>query len=255
MTDFSYRLVILTHGASSTLEACLRSFAEHVSPAPAELVIVVDGPVTDAHRLHAVNMPDFFGSYWFLPSHNGQEGFCKATARAWAEGAKPGVTHSVHLEHDFLLTRDVDWREVASVLDVNPQLAQMALMRDAVNDEEKAAGGLFESRRDEYAKRDFTTRYDVSYPPGSNGHGAVLTEVESEFKWLQHRSYLTTNVSIMRRDWMEAHPWPDPEIVPLNCEGLHGFGLVQEGWYFGVWGSGEPWTEHVGVRDGSGHSY
>lgn len=231
MTNFSYRLVVLTHGVSSTLEACLRSFAEHVSPAPAELVIVVDGPVTDAHRLHAVNMPDFFGSYWFLPSPNGQEGFCKATARAWAEGAKPGVEFCAYLEHDFEWTRPIDLRHVASVLERHGELAQMVFCRQAVNEQEKEAGGLREARPGQFIE------YETL------GHKFTIQD-----------QFVSTNPFLASTSFLRAHPWADYET---NCEGLFGADLRADGWKFGMWSglAESPLVNHIGVRDGSGYLY
>lgn len=230
---FTYRLVVLTHGAGTTLERALTAFALHVTPAPTETVIVVDGPMHDLHRRLVVNWS------WPTPvtveASVSQRGFCTATARAWAEGAKPGVSHVFHLEGDFLITEPVDLRDMAEVLDDNPALAQMSLMRQAVNAAEVAAGGLFELRRDDYEQRMncVTTAKDVH--------------------WLRHRIYATSNPVLMRRDFMEHHPWPDPHVVTAECEGIYGWALREQGWDFGVWGDGTPNCQHVGVRDGIGY--
>ena len=171
-----------------------------------------------------------------------QQGFCTVTYRAWREAVLPGPDHVVWLEHDFVLNRSVDWRQMAQVLDAHPSLAQMQLMRNAVNEQELAAGGLFESRPGQYTRQvDYADDLDAGDQAGP------------EIPWLSHKAYFSTNPSLMRRDWMAANPWPDPELVPERCEGIYGFDLVQDGWHFGVWGTGEPWTEHVGVRDGHGY--
>lgn len=232
MTDFSYRLVVLTHGASSTLEACLRSFSENATPAPAETVIVVDGPSGSEGLARA-------WAYWAdqegdaeIRDSPTQQGFCKATARAWAEGAKPGVDYVFYLEHDFEFNRAVDLQAMAAVLDRHPELAQMVCLRQAVNEQELAAGGLMEARDGE-----FTPRSTLGYP------------------WASYSSFFSTNPSLMTREFMAAHPFPTEHEA--QCEGLFGWDLRELGYSFGMWTrvGDEPLVNHIGVRDGSGHSY
>lgn len=237
MTDFSYRLVVLTHGTHGkrdTLEATLASFFEHVSPIPAEIYIHQDG----------VGAPHYYPGFPNVPiafqSDDPPIGFCKATRAAWNLAALSIHPHVFWLEHDFVLTRRVALAELAAVLDESPMLAQMALMRDAVNDEEKAVGGLFESRRGQYDPRDETTLLA----------GGVADPVAWIPRWHEHRSYLTTNPSLMRRSFMQDHPWPEYDD---QCEGRFGIDLVEAGFSFGVWGDGSPWCDHIGERSGFGY--
>lgn len=235
---FTYRLVVLTHGAGATLERCLTAFVQHVTPAPKEVVLIVDGPLRDMHTNAWSEATRGAGYAWdtsLVIGADTQRGFCHATARAWAEGAKPGVSHVFHLEHDFEIAEPVDLRDLAEVLDETPALAQMSLMRQAVNHAERAAGGLYELRRDDYELR------------------TMCTTNAKDVHFLRHRMYVTTNPSLMRRDWMEQHPWPDPHMVTAECEGIYGWALREQGWDFGVWGDGTPNCMHVGVRDGIGY--
>lgn len=141
--------------------------------------------------------------------------------------------HVLWLENDFTLLRNVDLREIAAVLDSNTELSQMSLMRDAVNEAEKLAGGLFESRPGEYEHR--TTVMD-------EGHTV---------EWMLQRSYvITTNPALMRRQFMADNPWPD---YPSNCEGKFGFDVRARGFAAGVWGDGSPWCRHTGTRTGRGY--
>ena len=206
MTGLDYRLAVLTHGPDSDrlVHQALASFREHVTPEPEAVTIYRDPGL----------------------------GFCGATAALWAEMVSCGNEYVAWLEHDLLVTRPVNLRALAATLRENPNLAQVALMRNACNDVERAAGGLFESRPGEYEPRLLV---------GMNG------------VWQEHRSYFTTNVSLMRRDFMEANPFLD-DGKPF-CEGRYGIALLERGYSFGVWGDGSPDTRHVGVRDGSGHGY
>lgn len=150
-------------------------------------------------------------------------GFCRSTKASWECASRAVEDHVFWLEHDFEFLRPVDLRELASILDRLPHYAQMALMRDAVNSDEIAAGGLYELRRDEYTPLDH---------------------------WLSHRSYLTTNPSLMRTDFLRENPWPGYDS---ECEGRFGIDLVAAGYQFGAWGSGEPWVRHIGERTGHGY--
>lgn len=217
-----YRLIVLTHGRSETLQATLDSFYEHVSPAPIDGFMVCDGcspPLSWPYR-------------YTIPSP--RAGFCGACRIGWYEAAWPDVDFVFWLEHDFTFERDVQLYDVADVLDADPMLAQMALMRDAVNEQEKAAGGLYESRAGEYEMRWGNPTPGDEWAP----------------QWLEHRSYFTTNPSLMRREFMAENPWP---TYPSECEGRFGIDLLERGYSFGVWGDGEPWVAHAGVRTGFGY--
>lgn len=216
-----YRLVILTHYPGETLTESVESFERHVSPSPSDVSVVVDGPEF-AFAAQAIG-DHLSDSYVMVFPGNQQRGFCEATQRAWREAIDQSHRYVFYLEHDFVLTQDVDLRDLAEVLDANQHIAQMALMRDAVNSQEILAGGLYESRRDEYEAHD---------------------------GWLEHRSYFTTNPSLMRRTFMVENPWPE---YPDQCEGKFGIDLLAQGFTFGVWGDGQPWCKHVGARTGFGY--
>lgn len=221
----NYTLILITHGDAPTLGRTLESFAEYVTPLPAIKIAFIDGPgVSPTHVL----------GEWRMSMSPQQEGFCANTRRAW-EAAAAGDGYVFWLEHDFEFTRPVDLTHLAGVLDENPQLAQMALMRDAVNAEEKAAGGLYESRPGQYEPR----LTDLPF-----------TSEFTQVPWLEHRSYFSTNPSLMTAEFMRRNPWPD---YPERCEGLFGIDLLERGYRFGVWGTGEPWVRHIGQRTGTGY--
>lgn len=238
-----YRLVVLTHGRAPALERTLDSFFEMVTPSPAECVLVVDGPgATLPPHIYAPQDPSVvvgpllpsrarrseLSEAWRVVGRTRQGGFCKATKTAWEQAARPGADYTFHLENDFEFLRPVDLRDLATVLDLNADLAQMALMRDAVSQPEKAAGGLFESR------------------PGQWAEG----ETEGVL-WLKEHEFFTTNPSLMRREFMEQNPWPN-DGQP-SCEGHFGIALRDQGYSFGYLGRGEVWVRHIGARTGFGY--
>lgn len=217
-----YRLVVVTHGDAPHLDATVESFVAYVAIPPVELVTVVDGP----GRLPPNGPAGLLR--WRIYQHPKQLGFCDAMLTGWAAATEPGADYVFWLENDFLIERDLPLAAFASVLDADPSVAQMALMRQAVNSTEREAGGLYESRRGDYENR-------LAW---------------NQLPWLAHSAYFTTNPSLMRRDFMVSNPWPD---YPSECEGRFGIDLVDRGYHFGVWGDGRPWCEHVGVRDGTGY--
>lgn len=226
----TYRLVVLTHGEGATLERTLLSFHEHVTPKPADYVCIRDG----GGKLPPIN-PD--GQTWRGSVLQPQQGFCAATRAAWKAATLPGPDFVFWLEHDFTFRRDIDLRPIMETLLANPLLAQMQFMRGPVSVPEKRAGGLYESRPGEYSQA-FTN---------------LLSSAEA-YPYLEHRSYLTTNPSLMRRAWMAAHSWPPPiGKYAEQCEGKFSIDLVERGFKFGVWGAGEPWVDHIGERDGFGY--
>lgn len=231
----NYRLVILTHGThrkDDSLERTLYSFMENVQPAPALTYLHQDG----------AGAPRFGGGFPTPITIAGEPtpvGFCEATRRCWAAAAAGEQEHVFWLEHDFEFTRPVDLSELACVVEHDRAIAQVALMRDAANDAERDAGGLFELRRDEY-------RYP-EMPATAPTRSDVAVRI---FRYLEHRSYFTTTPSLMRREFMAENPWPD---YAEQCEGRFGIDLAERGYRYAVWGDGEPWVRHIGERSGFGY--
>lgn len=231
----NYRLAVLTHGRMSTLDDTLASFHERVTPAPAETFIHADGVFRSSitrrlHRREGCRLR-------VIPV---ARGFCHATSALWEWATDPGVDFVFWLEHDFLFLRDVDLSELAACLTADETLAQMALCRGPANREEEIAGGLVSSRPGEFEPMDATRLVD--------GAERLVATIP---RWLRHRSYFSTNPSLMRRDFMIERPFPADGAE--FCEGRYGFDLRERGYSFGLWGGGEEWVQHIGVRSGFGY--
>lgn len=167
-----------------------------------------------------------------------RQGFGGAIAAAWAHLAKHSAADKVfHLEADFTFHRPVDLGQLAGVLDERPHLAQMALVRQAWNDAEAAAGGVLQRARD-------------AFTPCSDYAGRA---------WLEHRLFWTTNPSLYRRSLLDVG-WPPGD----QSEGVFGLRLLEGGTpevepaevRFGYWGRLDdgPWVEHIGRnRVGTGY--
>lgn len=235
-SGLNYTLACLTHGDGAPLDRTLNSFFDKVKPKPALTVIHWDGPggTYPWHRF----ADDIDVSVQ-------QRGFCRATQRLWRLASEAETEFVFWLEHDFRFLRPVDLQPMAYTLDQDASLAQMQLMRNAVSVEEIAAGGLFEMRREDYEFAGHTTDL-TNYAAEEGGLELAVTH-----PWLRHRSYFTTNPSLMRTEFMVQNPWPDDD-EPF-CEGRFSIGLVERGFHYGVWGNGEPWVQHHGQRTGFGY--
>lgn len=212
-----YTLAVLTHGADAPLETSLASFWERVSPWPSEKVIVADGMEARAPTFGDDEMP--WQAHVLVP----QRGFCGAVSALWDLAAEADTDYVFWLEHDFVFTRDLDLRQLADVLDDFPQLAQMHLIREPVNERERRAGGIWNLQPDDYEPRG---------------------------EWMEHRIYFTTNPSLMRTQFMRENRWTAETV---ECEGKFGWALREQGYSSGAWGNGEAWCEHIGVRTGFGY--
>lgn len=213
-----YRLCILTNGRPCLRET-IEAFRWRVTPTPAEVVVFDDGGTQETHKRmtawHAIPAKTVYSSESL--------GFCRATRALWREASKPGPEFVWWLEDDQVIQQKVDVEAMAEVLRANPRLAQMGLMRQPVNSEEIAAGGCRALRPDQYEERD---------------------------GWLESTTNFSTGCSLIRREFMLDQPWPSYDH---SCEGRYSIELLAKGYKFAVWGLGEPWVKHVGVR--SGHGY
>lgn len=157
-------------------------------------------------------------------------GFAGAIREGWRAVLETDAEYVFHLEADFTFNWDVPVAGMIEVLERNPHLAQMALMRQPVNDTEKAAGSLYN-----LISLDLTLCCDPTL------HAL----------WLEHTRCFTTNPSVYPR-WIAERGWPD---VP-DSEGHFGIRLLIERpeTRYAFWGAGEEWVEHVGEhRTGRGY--
>lgn len=219
----NYRLVIISHGGAETLERCLVSFVENVWPMPSSVYAHLDGPTDEAVERVTRMAHDLRPWNWTVEADERPLGFCGSVRKAWEDAVASDAEYVFWLEHDFVFARDVQLRQLAAALDEERMLAQMSLMRNAVNEQERAAGGLYESRPGQFRSHD---------------------------GYLSQTAYFTTNPSLMRRAFMERNRWA---VNPCECEGHFGILLRERGYRFGVWGDGSVWVEHIGTRSGFGY--
>jgi hypothetical protein len=242
-----YRLVVLTHGDSAPLARTLSSFGEMVSPAPNDVIVGIDAEDTAAAE--RIVHDALLGwprekAVGAITISLGGHGCCVAVGALWRFARRPGHDYVFWLEHDFLFERPVDLRELAAVLDAQPHVAEMTLVRQAVGTEPDP-GGFIATGPGWYHPRE--TRIEGQGWPGDVPIGAV----ERTAPWLEHRRNFSLNPSLIRRDFIERNDWP----AGAGCEHVFSAQVVEADpeATFGLWGDGEPWVSHFGEHDGHGY--
>lgn len=165
-------------------------------------------------------------------------GFSGAIEEGWERLRHlDGFDYVWHLEEDFTFNRPIPLDALALLLDVQPQLAQIALLRQPWAPAEIEAGGLVALWPDLYADRSLTV-WDVD-------------QRITHLAWLEHDVCFTTNPSLYRRDLIARH-WPGPP----GSEARMTLILRAEGWRFALWGDRDdgPAVHHTGTnRLGGGY--
>lgn len=221
----NYGLLVVTDGRKECLMRAVDSFDESVAPRPRHRVIICDhegGEFCDW-------IDKRFAGWHVI--HGGRRGFGGTIQTAWAYvAALPGIEYIFHLEDDFTFNELLDLRPLAALLRGHPELVQVALLRQAVNPQEKEAGGLIALHPDWYLDRE-----------------------EDNASWMEHDAFFTTNPSLYRQSLCSL-PWPDG----ADSEGHFGIGLreADPATRFAFWGRREhpPRVHHIGdERVGTGY--
>jgi hypothetical protein len=156
-------------------------------------------------------------------------GFAGAIQEGWERVLETGADYVFHFEADFIFKTTVPIERMISVLERRPYIAQMTLKRQAVNEEEKRAGGIVELHPDDFL------------------------EVNDDWPdcWTEHRRYFSTNPSVYSTR-LCALGWPQEE----HSEGVFTHRLLKDPLLrFAIWGwkFDPPRVEHIGERVGWGY--
>jgi len=191
------------------------------------LLLVSDGRedyLQQTRRSAAFCLPEFDQVVHIDDTHH-QLGFAGAIQAGWN---LVQTDYVFHLEGDFTFNRPVPLDRMIEVLEHNPHLVQLALLRQPWNPQEVAAGGVWQQHPDSYIHR---------------GLG--------DYRWLEHARFFTTNPCLYPR-WIVERGWPQ---VPQS-EGMFGLKLFAEdpARRAAFWGNGEEWVTHIG-QERAGHGY
>lgn len=207
------------------LRTSLASLAEQVS-GPIVQSVVYDcwGDAAIRAEIEAMLPPGF---YIVGPTIR-PDGYTASMKAMWSYLAKRTKGEYIfQAEDDFTYARPVDLGPMVETLRHNPNLVQIALLRDACYQDERETGGI------------------LGWPVP-----AFTRAGENGTPRLEHRLFFTCNPSIFRRSLTER-PWPSGH----HSETLFGKALLRdERVRFAFWGSGEEWVRHIGqVRAGTGY--
>lgn len=163
-------------------------------------------------KLYQYNIP--------ILSRKNKMGFAGAIKFAWE--TIPETDYIFHLEEDFIFEEKIYLNVMAKILNSEPTTSQVALKRQAWNDEEKKAGGIIEQWPELYRERFIG--------------GQRVTE---------HSNFFTTNPSLYRYS-LTKRGWPD---VP-NSEKVFSDKIFSEGMKSVFLGSKfeSPKVRHIGIN-------
>lgn len=156
-------------------------------------------------------------------------GFAGAIAEGWRQVIETGAEWIAHCELDFKYLRPVPVDRMIAVLKRHPELAQICLKRQPVNEQERKAGGIVECNPDAYTQH-----------------------VESGDIFTTSRVCFSTNPCIYPAALCHQG-WPQVE----HSEGVFTHRLLEDPEVrFAFWGGkfDAPMVEHIGeVRAGTGY--
>lgn len=229
-------VTVMTDGRDDLLEQTVESLMANVTGPITRLTIFDDTGDWDHHAMLLNRYgPDGFQIIWHPTGQRAGFGGAIRAARSWLDEHTNEPWQFVS-EDDFRFERKVDLAAMIDVMEERPYLTQMALVRQAWNQQEIDAGGLLEANPSAYSQ----------HTDGVNW-------------WLQHRLYWTTNPSLFRRSLLSLG-WPEGE----QSEGRFHLQLMQDGTperagrdlWSGYWGKRDEgrWITHLGnERVGTGY--
>lgn len=212
-------LVVFTDGRLECLDRTLRSLTENLTGTITRWIVIDDSADWAVRSALQLGLDT-----WELHHAPKRRGFAGTIGYAWELLREmDDVDYVAHWEDDFVLTEPVNLDHLTAVLNREPILDQMALLRQPWNATEIAAGGVMETNPDAFTERD---------------------------GWVEQSSFFTTNPSVYR--WSLCHVgWPQCD----QSEGIFTAERRTIGRRFGYWGTaGHEYVEHIGSeRVGTGY--
>lgn len=212
----SVDVMVLTAGRKSYLEQTLASFAEKVHGDIGHRTILDDSGDARFGKWLGRSYPEYQ-----IVTTRGKVGFTQAIRTAWRHELQVGGSPYIfHLEEDFTFDRDIELSNLIRILEMEPKVAQAALLRGPFFPPEIEAGGIVEEDPDAYDHR----------------------EAEG-LKYLVHGKFFTTNPCLYRRSLLRVG-WPSTPHSETRFTRV----MARKGYQFAFLGDGEPMVTHIGVE-------
>lgn len=215
MSDFRYLLTVLGNGRTEYLERALESIEEHLTPQPFVRYIYDDSE-----------------------THLGQ---CAAQSMCWEAASNTTVNFCLHWEEDYVALRPLDVERMAALMDAQPHLLQLTLMRQA---------WAAEIPYGNYVAKDpgWYERRELQLSTGRiDRHG---NEEYAVTEWMETTRNWANAPTLFRTALAREFEWPTepgcetaigPEMLARYPEGK-----------FGIAGWGQAEVAHVGVERAPG---
>lgn len=213
-------LLVITDGRKEYIHKTIESASLNLE-GPMGPMFMFDDSGEELHRRWLrINFPNF--ELIYKPIRQGAGG---AINSAWEHIKQYDFDYVFHLEDDFTFNRKIPLNDMIRVLENNSNVFQMALRRQAWNNNEIEAGGVIEQWPDKFHQQD---------------------------GWISHRMFFTTNPSVYRKLLIETRDYPDIK----DSEGHFTVSIKESDPdnLFGYWGqkTDAPWVTHIGsLRKGS----
>lgn len=165
-----------------------------------------------------------FPSFTVIPVSQSRSGYTIGMRKMLSIAAD--YSFNLHIEDDFLLLKPANLNDMVSVLEDNPRVSQMSLMRKPWYQNEIEHGGVAEAIEAQ-GERDFNQRWNNGTP------------------WVKHSSYFTTNPSVFP-SWVAKRRWPDNPWSEMKF----GQALEADKKVSGILGHRQDWiyVEHIGTE-------
>jgi hypothetical protein len=208
---------------SAYLRRSLASLTENITGPIVQRVVYSDWGTEHRDELAALA-----GEHGFYVAGDGHHGYTGSMQRMWTYIQRRAKGEYVFCtEDDFIYPKPVALEPMIEALQSDPNLAQIALLRDAFYQDERETGGVLGWPEPAFTK------------VGDNGTSR-----------LEHRLFWTANPSLFRKS-ITARAWP----AGVHSETTFGKLLLQDPKVrFAFWGDHEELTKHIGVtRAGTGY--
>lgn len=211
-------LVALTTGERDTLAPAITSAEENLQGPIGRRLLCVDAL---AHRVAA--LAKLYPGWDVVQANGGSYSKTMGLATSYAIGS--GQPWIFWLEDDFTFNQPVGLTEMQALMDREPQLAQLALLRQAWFPHEIDAGGVFAAKPDAYTQRE---------------------------GFVEHQDHWTQNPMLMRRSVLASATWPRGASSEKHFgKEIYAMGLTSG--YVGAL-TDDPLVTHIGTdRAGTGY--